>query len=160
MQALPLKKLLLAGLLVGTLDITAACVDSWLSHHIAPARVLNGIAGGVIGKENANGETADIVLGLLVHYFIAYSFTFLFWFVYPPLKKLLRYNLLIGFLYGIFIWAAMRFLVLPNLSKLNLPPFDIRKAIKPALILAGAIGIPLSLLAGWLYRHENQDPAY
>jgi hypothetical protein len=40
----------------------------------------------------------------------------------------------------------MRFIVLPVLSQVEFAPFRIVKALKPMLILIGAIGIPLSLM--------------
>ncbi len=154
---IPQKKLMMAGLIVGTLDILAAFADAWFSFHSTPEKVLNGIAAATIGKEIATGSIQFILLGILIHYFIAFSFTFFFWIVYPLLKKYAKNNLLIGILYGIFIWAAMRFLILPLLSQIKFPPFKLIKAIKPMLILIGAIGIPLSFIIRTFYVAQGKD---
>jgi magnesium-transporting ATPase (P-type) len=141
-----IKKVLFAGLVVGILDIIAAFIDAWFSFHSKPDEVLNGIAGGAIGKENADGSFFMIVFGLLIHFFIVYSYTFFFYMLYPVIKKAIRSNIVTGILYGLFIWATMRFIILPNLSQVQFAPFKITKAFKPMLILIGAIGIPLSLM--------------
>jgi len=141
-----IKKILLAGLIAGTIDIIAAFIDAWFSFHATPQKVLNGIAGGAIGEENAAGSFLMMIFGLLIHFFIVYSYTFFFYFIYPGLKKIIRSNIVLGILYGLFIWATMRFIILPTLSQVQFAPFKITKAFKPMLILIGAIGIPLSLM--------------
>lgn len=157
MQRFPMRKLLTVGVIAGTLDICAAFIDAWFSFHSTPGKVLNGIAAAAIGKEKATGDIQFILLGLLIHYFIAFSFTLFFWFVYPLLKRYVKNNLIIGILYGIFIWAAMRFLVLPLLSQIKFPPFNLAKAIKPMLILIGAMGIPLSFMLRNFHYTRNFD---
>ncbi|HTQ27275.1 MAG TPA: hypothetical protein VMI35_04070 [Puia sp.] len=148
-----LKKIAIAGLIVGSLDITAAFVDAWFTSHVSPGKVLTGIAAATLGSENAGTGIYPIALGLLIHFFIAYSYTFFFYLVYPSLKNLFNNTWLIGIVYGVFIWASMRFLVLPTLSKIQFSPFVWSKAIKPMLILVFAIGIPLSLMA----KKENKE---
>jgi len=147
-----IKKVLVAGLIVGTLDIIAAFIDASLSFHSTPGKVLNGIAGGAIGSENADGSFLMIVFGLLIHFFIVYSYTFSFYFIYPSIKKVIGNNIGIGILYGLFIWATMRFIVLPTLSQVQFAPFKITKAFKPMLILIGAIGIPLSVMMSSIFK--------
>jgi magnesium-transporting ATPase (P-type) len=118
--------------------------------------VLNGIAGGAIGSENANGSFLMIVFGLLIHFFIVYSYTFFLYMGYPILRKVIGNTILIGILYGLFIWATMRFIVLPTLSQVQFAPFKITKAFKPMLILIGAIGIPLSLMMNRITRPPQE----
>jgi uncharacterized membrane protein YagU involved in acid resistance len=140
------KKIVIAGLIAGTLDITAAFIDSWISFKINPGKVLHGIAAGAIGKDNATDSFFIMALGLLVHFFIVYSYTFFLYLIYPFLKSVFNHNIIVGVLYGLFIWLTMRFIVLPVLSQVEFAPFRIVKAFKPMLILIGAIGIPLSVM--------------
>ena len=151
-ERIPIKKILAAGLIVGSLDILSAIIDTWVSYKWTPDKVLKYIAGAAFDK-TAFSETFLVVAGLIFHYLIAMGFTFLFYFIYPPLKKLFRYNLVIACLYGIFMQAFMRFLLLP-LTRLQLNPFDIGKQIKPTLILTVAIGIPLTLLMQRMYKKQ------
>jgi hypothetical protein len=141
-----IKKIWIAGLIVGSLDILAAFVDAWISFKLTPGRILTLIAGGAIGYGNAKGGFPLILLGLLIHFFIAYCYTFFFYFICSYLRSLFKNSLVIGILYGLFIWATMRFVILPVFSQVRFEPFDILKAIKPMLILIGAIGIPLSFM--------------
>ena len=157
-NSFPLKKILLAGLIAGSLDITAACLDAWLTFGTPPAAVLRGIAGGAIGKEQVTDEFQYLLLGLAIHFFIAYSYTFLFWFVYPGLKRLLKYDLFTGLVYGFFTWVSMRFIVLPVLSQVKFPPFNPVRALKAALILVAAIGIPLSLMFHKFTNESSKPP--
>jgi magnesium-transporting ATPase (P-type) len=151
-----IKKVLLAGLVAGTIDIIAAFIDAWFSFHATPQKVLNGIAGGAIGEENATGSFLMVVFGLLIHFVIVYSYTFFFYFIYPGSKRIIGNNIVLGILYGLFIWATMRFIVLPALSQVQFAPFRIIKAFKPMLILIGAIGIPLSLMMNKLIQPSQE----
>ncbi len=142
----PFKKVLLAGIIVGSLDITSACTDAWLTSHSTPAKILTGIAAAATGSSTTFSATGMILLGLLIHFFIAMSFTFFFYFIYPALKRILKNNILIGVLYGIFIWTSMRFIVLPVLSQIQFKAFNIMNAAKATLIIICAIGLPLSFI--------------
>jgi uncharacterized membrane protein YagU involved in acid resistance len=139
-----LKYVLAAGIFVGGLDIIAAFVDAWFSFHSTPTRVLAGIATAVTGNSSFTGEVGMIMLGLVIHFFIAVIYTFFFYFIYSFIKRFLKAGIIIGIAYGLFIWASMRFIVLPLLSHAQFKPFNIAKAFKPMLILIAAIGLPLA----------------
>src|SRR5579862_2999969 len=141
-----LKKVLFAGLLAGSLDILAAFIDAGVTSHVGPGQVLKFIAQSAFGPGLEIPAYAKMLIGLAIHFFIAMSYSFFFFLIYPLLKQAIRSNIVIGILYGFFVWATMRFLVLPNLSKIQFGPFTWREAVKPALILMAAIGIPLTYL--------------
>jgi hypothetical protein len=42
---------LTAGLIAGSMDITAACIHAYLRNGTTPEQILRGIAGGAFGKE-------------------------------------------------------------------------------------------------------------
>lgn len=149
----PVKKIFALGLLVGTFDILSAIIDTWLSYGWMPDKVLKYIAGAAFDTTGM-ADTFQVVAGLVFHYLIALGFTFLFYFLYPTLKKALRFNLLIAVLYGVFMQAVMRLLVLP-MTRLHLPPFNAAKQLKATLILIVAIGLPLSLLVPRLLRNRK-----
>ena len=155
-----IKKVVIAGLIVSVLDIVAAFTDAWLSFNVTPGIVLNGIAAGAIGNENANGSFLTMAFGLLIHFFIVYSYTFFLYLIYPFLKSVFKHNIIIGVLYGLFIWVTMRFIVLPVLSQVEFAPFRIVKAFKPMLILIGAIGIPLSLMMNRIIKLPEPSKKY
>jgi len=73
----PLALILKIGLFAGTLDITDALVYSYV-RGVAPARVFQYIASGLIGTRAFLLGTNSVVLGLILHYTIALGWTGLF----------------------------------------------------------------------------------
>jgi len=142
---------LTAGLIAGTLDITAACIHAYLRNGTTPEQILRGIAGGAFGKEAAANGNMMIVWGLLFHFLIAISFTFFFFLLAKMIPSLVRYPILIAIIYGAFVWAFMRYIVLNYISTINITPIvgqeKIINAIIGAVILMVCIGLPNALLA-------------
>jgi hypothetical protein len=74
-----LKAVLLTGLFVGTTDLVSAYITQWIKTGKFAEKMLNYIAGGALGLENSiPGGNGVALLGLFFHYFIAFSFTLLF----------------------------------------------------------------------------------
>lgn len=146
-----LTSALIAGLIVGSLDIIAACINAYIRNDTTPVQVLKGIAGGAFGKSATTGGTTMAIWGLLFHFIIAISFTFFFFILARQVPSLVKYPLVTGIVYGIFVWGTMRFIVLPYLSTLNPKPIvgneAIKNAIIAALILIVCVGIPVAFLA-------------
>lgn len=145
------KTVLLTGLLVGTLDLTAAYVHQYVKTGKFADKMLYYIAGGGLGLETSmQGGFWIGLLGLFFHFFIAFSFTLLFFLAYPKIK-LLRYNpYIVGFLYGYFIGTFMALVVL-RLSALPDPVIKFPNVLIGWTILSAAIGIPVALIARWYY---------
>jgi len=140
--------ILLSALLVGTLDILAAFADFYWSTGKNPLTIVSKfIASGVLGKEALTGGSSMIVLGLFLHYVIASLFTLFFFFIYPRMPFLQRNWLLTGLLYGIFIWAMMRFVVVPLSNTPPQKPLQLIGALKSCGILVCMIGLPLAFIA-------------
>jgi len=152
----PLRIILLAGLLAGTLDISAALIDYYITTGKGPEGVLKYIASGVFGRTKAFGTEGSsmIILGLLFHYIIAMSFTIFFFWLYPRLSILSRNRVVTGILYGLFIWIVMIFIVtrLSNTPHAPISTIKPLKAVKAILILICMIGLPLSFIA---YKYKK-----
>lgn len=142
---------LTAGLIAGALDIVAACLQAYLKNDTPPMQVLRGVASGAFDPKTFSSPALLALCGLLIHFFIAISFTFFFFFLTKQIPSLVKYPIPIGIIYGLFVWAAMRFIILPYVSRLNPKPIVGQEAIKNAAIAAGIIvicvGIPVALLA-------------
>lgn len=142
------------GLIIGVLDITAACVNAYIQRQVSPLAVCRYVATGVFGKEALTGGMDIAALGLLFHFIIATGWTFLFFISYKRVAILSTNKFLVGCSYGIFIWLMMSFVVVP-LS--NVPP--VNRQLIPALIMIGihmfVIGVPISLLANQYFTKEN-----
>lgn len=135
----------LAWLIAGTLDITAAVIQTLINGR-NPLMMLKFIASGVFGIAALQGGNGYAILGLLFHYAIAGIWTWFFFLLYPRLEVLQKNILLTGILYGIFVWLAMNRIILP-LSHTPPLPFDLRGAMISAAILIAAIGMPLAVMA-------------
>ncbi|HSZ87594.1 MAG TPA: DUF1440 domain-containing protein [Puia sp.] len=138
---------LIAGLIAGSLDISAAFIQYFIQTGKNPVVILPFIASGVFGNEAFNGENSMILSGLIFHFIIAIIFAIFFFWLSKKFPSILKNKLFTGVLYGIFIWSVMRFLVLP-LSQVPKSPLHFTSAIIAILILIVCIGIPLAYLAG------------
>jgi hypothetical protein len=146
MSKLITSKVLLAGIIVGTLDICAAMLQFFLKTGKDPFIVPKFVASGVFGSAAMKGGATMIAWGFLFHYIIAMSFTIFFFWLCSKLPSLLQNRLLTGIGYGIFTWAVMRFLVVP-LSLTNKQPTTLSGTLIAMLILIVCIGIPLAYMA-------------
>jgi len=150
---LPVKTIAWAGLLVGSLDILAAIVNFKIATGKDPILIFQYIASAVFGKDAYSGSSLMPVLGLILHFIIAYIFTIIFFIIYPKMK-LFKYNaILTGIAYGILIWIAMNMIVVP-LSKIGKFSFKLSGVLLQASILIVMIGIPLSLICKHYYSKK------
>lgn len=147
------KAIFMAWLLVGTLDICSALTNYYISTGKIPVTVLYYISSAIFGPGIFAAATpAYAVLGLALHYLIAFIWTIIFFKLYPFLPSgLTRFRVITGILYGLVIWTIMSQLVV-KLSNAPQGPFNLTNAIVGAAILCVAIGIPLSFLASRYYR--------
>src|SRR6185369_1854058 len=120
---------LTAGLVAGSLDITAACIHAYVRNGTTPEQILRGIAGGAFGKEAAANGNMMIVYGLLFHFLIAISFTFFFFFLARMMPSLVKYPIPIAILYGAFVWLFMRYVVLNYISTIKIRPIRGQESI-------------------------------
>jgi hypothetical protein len=140
-------KIIKTGLLVGTLDITAACVQFYLKTGKGPEPVLRYIASGAFGPEAFSGGNIMLFWGLFFHYLIAMSFTFLFFWLVKIFPAMLKVRLLTAVVYGIFMWAITQLVMVP-LSKIPVRPVTLSGALTAIAILIVCISIPLAWIAG------------
>ena len=70
--------LLFGTLTVGTLDILDAIVFFGIRNHVAPIRIFQSIAAGLLGRAAFSGGIRTALLGALLHYFIAFSIVAVF----------------------------------------------------------------------------------
>jgi hypothetical protein len=152
------KAVLLTGLFVGTTDLVAALVSQWIKTGRYADKMLNYIAGGGLGLETSMaGGNGVQFLGLFFHYFIAFSFTLLFFLVFPRLKFLWFNKYMVGMLYGVFVSLVVNQLIL-RLTPLPVQPFSLSSSLVAWLILGTVLGIPIAYNAYKYYRVEPQKP--
>lgn len=140
----PWRTIAIAGLVSGTLDITAAFV-TWAPQGVPPVVILKGIASGILGTKAFHGGTGTAALGAALHFLIAFTATAVFYAASRRLLWMVRWPFVSGVLYGIAVYFFMNWIVLP-LSRDVRPPFSISRNIIAAVTLIFCIGLPISLI--------------
>lgn len=144
------KAIALTGFIAGTLDIAAASLMYFMNSGKGPMNVLLYIASGIVGSSAFTGGWPMALLGLLLHFAIAYSFTVLLFVLYPKISRVVKNDFVMALLFGLTIWTIMNLIVLP-LSGVPKSDFNLGGAIKGAIVLVLAVGVPISLSARRYY---------
>ncbi len=138
-----MQTLLLTGLVVGLLDGTAASIQYVAKTGNTPDRVFSYIAGALFAP-GTFGPATTVVVGSLMHLSIAMGWTTLFFFVARRVALLRGQPLVVGPLYGLFVWAMMNRVLVP-LTHIGPPKtFNLSSAAQAAAILVVCIGIPVA----------------
>jgi hypothetical protein len=136
--------ILWGGLLCGVLDITAALlVYGYLG--AKPIRLLQGIAGGLLGPRTYEGGIATALLGLACHFVIAFSAAAVYVAASRLAPFLVRYAVLTGALYGIGVYFVMNRVVVP-LSAAAKFPFSFKMMLIGVVIHIFCVGLPIALV--------------
>jgi uncharacterized membrane protein YagU involved in acid resistance len=152
-----LSSFLLGGLIAGTLDITYAIGFSYFRSRVPPARVLQSVASGLLGRDAYSAGAKVAALGLGLHFLIAFIWTAIFFLGARWLPILVRHAILSGVVYGALIWVVMNKVVIP-LSRV--PP----RAAPPVLVIVITgilvhmflIGVPIALAARRAYANSSR----
>ena len=139
----PAKAIAMAGLTCGALDITAALVVYGYMG-APPVHLLQGIAGGVLGPKTFEGGPATALLGLFLHFVIAFGAATVYYMASRGLPPLVRQAVLCGVLYGIAVYFFMNRIVVP-LSAATKYPFSIKMMLIGVVIHDFCVGLPISL---------------
>lgn len=142
----------LAGLVAGTMDLVAAFTFySFILSKIPPTKILRSIASGIFKEEAYTGGPEMVFYGLGLHYFIAFTFAWFYFIIYPNLPFLKKNAFLSGALYGLFVWCIMNLAVLPIVfpvlpdKRLDFP------FLLSVLIIITCIGFPIAFIAKKFY---------
>lgn len=150
-----LKQVLLTGLIAGSLDAIAACIQYVIKTGDNPAKVFRYIASAAFGKEALSKNLYGMAAwGLLFHMLIAFSFTLFFFLFYRQIKSLIKNKYLAGILYAICVWAVMNLVVVTIAFGRGIS-VKFPDALIAAGILIIAIGLPVSLMADRYYNKIN-----
>lgn len=154
----PSRAILLGGLTVGVLDILDAFVFFWLRSGARPARILQAIAAGLLGREAARaGGDATAALGLALHFFIAFAIVTVAVIAARRAPSLVRRPLVAGAVYGLLVYATMNYVVIPMSAAAGaggLPPMPV--LINGLLIHIFGVGIPAIWFARAAARPGNR----
>jgi hypothetical protein len=155
MRPPPIKVILLAWVIAGTLDITGTLiVYSVLLHKMTAILLLQRIASAALGQAALSGGWAMAWCGLLFHYFIAFCFVAAYVLAYPFLPLLQKNKQANGLLYGLLVWLIMNRIVLP-LTKIHMAPFQWTTALIGIALLMLCIGLPVAYITDAYYQKER-----
>jgi Na+/alanine symporter len=125
------------GGIAGTLDLLQACI-------LFGARIPLVIAAGLLGRKAFKGGIGTYVLGVLLHFFIAFSFAAFYYAASRKLGFLTEHPLVCGLAYGAGVELVMSLIVLP-LSALHAKgPYQLHDLILGLLVHMVVVGLPIS----------------
>jgi len=141
----PMGKLLLGGLVVGTLDITYA-IAFWVPRGAKVIRIFQSVAAGLLGPDSFQGGLPTALLGAALHYFIALAIVTVYWAAARSIPILVRHPIVCGALYGAGVYGVMNYVVIP-LSNAKRGKFLLSWVVCSVIVHAFLIGVPAALFA-------------
>ncbi len=137
--------LIVGGTIAGILDILAAfALSAWFGG--TPVGVLQGIARGLLGPAALEGGAPTALLGLVLHFLIAFAAAAVYCAASRVLPVLIRHAVACGLAYAVAVYLFMNLVVVP-LSRA--PAGSSRPDVVVALIAIHmlCVGLPISLTA-------------
>src|SRR3546814_18503 len=103
----------LAGIVAGPLDLIYASTFLGIQKGLSPLQFLQSVAAGWLGRATYEGGYPAALLGLVSHYGIAITMAAVFYLACKRWPALARKPVLSGSLYGIALYVAMTYVVVP-----------------------------------------------
>jgi hypothetical protein len=135
----------------GVLDITSAIVIS-ITSGSTPFRMLQGIAGAVLGAKTFDWGFATAAMGLALHFLVALTATLVFYGLSRRIPAMVAHPVVSGILFGVFWLLVMYRGVIPLLAALR--PLYLSNVVKrplpalwplPILVHMTCVGLPIAL---------------
>lgn len=141
-----LRAILVGGAIAGTLDKISGFISFGLRSPL-------GIAAGLLGRSAFQGGASTWMVGLLLHFFIAFSVAATYCLASRRLEFLVEHWLVCGLFYGTAVFLVMNLVVLP-LSALHFTgPYQLRGLIQGVLVHMLLVGLPISFS---LHMYANE----
>jgi hypothetical protein len=118
------------GIVTGIIDGLFSSVLSVAFYHSTVARLFQGVASVLVGPEALKGGTRTMLLGILMHFGVAFAWSIVFWALIwqmNSLRTLMASStgvVVIAIFYGPLIWMTMSLVVIPLLA--TRPPITYR----------------------------------
>ena len=132
-----LRAIAAGGLIAGTLDLTQACI-------LFGAKVPLVIAGGLLGRQALQGAAATYLLGVLLHFFIAFSATAIYYAASRRLVFLTEHPLVCGLFYGGAVEVVMGYIVLPLSALHDRGPYELHDILQGLIVHMVVVGLPIA----------------
>jgi hypothetical protein len=117
---------------------------------------MQSVASGLLGAAAYTSGAKSGVLGVALHFFIATSWTALFYYASRTLRLLTEHTVVSGLLYGVAVYLVMNFVVIPLsvVPRRAAPPLSGR--IIGLLLIMFCIGLPIAVI---VRRFATRAPA-
>jgi len=125
------------GLIAGALDLTQACI-------LFGVKVPLVIAAGLLGRQALQGRMATYLLGVLLHFFIAFSATAIYYAASRRLVFLKEHPLVCGLFYGGAVEVVMGYIVLPLSALHDRGPYELHDVLQGLIVHMIVVGLPIS----------------
>lgn len=125
------------GLVAGTLDLMQACI-------LFGMKVPLVIAGGVLGERAFHGGPAVYVLGVVLHFFIAFSVTAIYYGASRRLTFMTEHPLVCGLFFGMAVELVMGYVVLPLSALQDRGPYRLHDVLQGLIVHMIVIGLPIA----------------
>jgi uncharacterized membrane protein YagU involved in acid resistance len=150
--------ILYGGLVVGVLDISDAMAFFGIRNGVTPTRVLQSVAGGLLGRASFSGGLKTALLGLLLHFLIAFILATVYYVAVSILPLLIRHAVSAGLIYGVIVYFVMTYVVVPHsaVGPRSAPiPWGVflNGIIGHALL----VGLPIALIARRSAKADKRD---
>ncbi|HET6168814.1 MAG TPA: hypothetical protein VFE01_01485 [Terracidiphilus sp.] len=135
----PLLPIAVGGLVAGTLDLIQASILFGLKVPLV-------IAGGLLGRAAFHGGAGTYILGVLLHFFIAFSVTAIYYAASRRLTFLTEHWLVCGLFYGMAVELVMNLVVLPLSALHARGPYQLHDLILGLVVHMIVIGLPIAFI--------------
>jgi len=125
------------GGIAGTLDLLQACI-------LFGGRIPLVIAGGLLGRQAFQGGAVTYVLGVLLHFFIAFSAAAIYYAASRNLTFLKEHPLVCGLFFGIAVELVMSYIVLPLSALHARGPYKLNDVLLGLAVHMVVVGLPIS----------------
>jgi hypothetical protein len=148
------RTILIAGLAAGFLDIAAAFVIHG-SRGVAPGRILQYIASGLLGPAAFQGGLRTMALGAALHFFIALCAAATYYLLTRAMRRMERWPVPSGVLYGSLVYVVMNHVVVP-LSAVKARPATAAAVLEGVAIHMLCIGLPIAIVVSFAARRRPE----
>ncbi len=141
-----MQAIAVGGLAVAVLDAVDALVAYKLAFGMSPLAIYQFVASGLLGQAAYAGGVPAALLGLLVHFLVAFIAAAVFVLASERLPGLRRKAVAWGLGYGVLVFLVMGFVVIP-LSRIPPSPPTLPLLLNGLLGHALLVGLPIALAA-------------
>ena len=125
------------GLVAGTIDLLQASISFGWDIPLA-------IAGGLLGRRAFDGGAGTYILGIALHYFIAFSAAAIYYTASCRLVFLKESWVICGLFFGAAVDDFMRLIVLPLSALHSHGPYELQALLKGLCVHMVVVGLPIA----------------